>query len=382
MTRYKFMLMAGEASGDLHGSNLAKKLLELCPEAEIFGMGGGLMRQAGVELLFDPTQMSTIGFAEALQSYRTLRRVLQDLDKVLAHRRPDVVVLIDFPGFNMRFGQLAKKREIPVVYYFSPAAWAWGRGRARKVAGFATKVASVFPFEHQVYQEAGADVEFVGHPLLDIVQVTKTREELCSQVGLDPRPPIIGLLPGSRVQELKTLFPIMLEAAREIASSIQDAQFLVPIAHTVSEQLLRDSQHSDLELKTLSNETYNVMAACDLAVIACGTATLEAAILGTPLVAIYRISNLTYLIAKRLVKISHFALPNIVMGREIVPELIQADATGHNVAHTVLDLWNHPEKREQMRRDFKKMRAKLGQPGAVNKAAQMVVDVAAQHHRS
>ncbi len=380
MQAYKFMILAGEASGDLHGANLVGEIREKCPNAEIFGMGGRLMQQAGVELIFDPTKLSTIGFVEALQSYRVLKRVLDQLQRIMVERKPDVVVLIDFPGFNLRFGKMAKKAKVPVVYYFSPAAWAWGKGRAKKVADFASKVVSVFPFEHELYTAAGADAEFVGHPLLDIVQVTKSKEELCQKVGLDPNMPIIGLLPGSRTQELNSLLPVMLEGAKQIAAAIPQVQFLVPMAHTVSEQLLETVDVGDLKIKTAANETYNVMAACDLAVIACGTATLEAAILDTPLIAVYQVAKLTGHIVRRLAKIRHFALPNIVMGEEIVPELLQEEATADNVAKAVLDLWLNPNSQQRMREKYAVMRSKLGEPGAVGRAARIVVDVAATHH--
>jgi len=376
----RILLMVGEASGDLHGSNLAKKIRELAPNAELFGMGGKLMKEAGVELLFDPTQMSIIGFAEAVKAYRSLRRVLSYMEKALDERRPDVVVLIDFPGFNMKFGEMAKRREIPVIYYFCPTAWAWGKGRAKKVAAFTSRVASVFPFEYETYREAGANVEFVGHPLLDIVQTTKSREELCQEVGLDPKKPIIGLLPGSRRQELLSLFPIMLDAARILASRIPDVQFLVPLAHTVSREIVDSMDLQGLLIKMVSGETYNVMAACDAAVVACGTATLEAALLNTPLVAIYRVAPATYFLGKRLrlVKIDRFALPNIVAGRDVVPELIQHEVTPEKIAELLWELWHSTERRKQMLTDYQEIRTKLGQPGAVGRVAQLVLETAEQ----
>lgn len=376
----KILLMVGEASGDLHGSNLAKKILELAPEAELYGMGGPLMKAAGVEVLYDPTQQSIIGFAEAVKAYRSLRKVLSYMERVLDERRPDIVVLIDFPGFNMKFGELAKRRDIPVVYYLLPTAWAWGRGRAKKVAGFTNRVATVFPFEHETYLEAGAKAEFVGHPLLDIVQVTKSREKLCRENGLDSEKPIVGLLPGSRRQELLSLFPIMLDAARLLVPRVPDVQFLVPLAHTVSNDLLNNMNTHGLTLRIVAGETYNVLAACDAAVIACGTATLEAALLNIPLVAVYQVAPATYFIGRklRLVKIDRYALPNIIADRDVVPELIQHEVTPEKIADILWELLYSADVRKRMLKDYQEIRAKLGTSGAVSRVAQMVLEVANQ----
>lgn len=376
--------MAGEASGDLHGANLADQLSKLSPDIRLFGMGGNLMKQAGVRLLFNPTTISTIGFLEALKSVHLLRRVLLRLGETMDRQRPDAVVLIDFPGFNMRFAEMAKRKGIPVIYYFSPSAWAWGRGRAEKVAEMATKVASVFPFEYEVYKAAGANVEFVGHPLLDIVRPTMSREAALQQFGLSDKHPIVGLLPGSREQEIRSLFPVMLKAAEILRKRASDAQYVVPVAHTVSERKIirlsgEDNPH---HLIFVRDKTYDVLNVCDLAVIACGTATLEAALLGTPLVAVYRVFSSTYYIAKMVLKIPYVALPNIVAGREIVPELIQNDATPDKIAKRLEELWFEPERREKMRRDFEEMKQKLGEPGAVARVARMVLEVAAGHHNA
>ncbi|NLV91004.1 MAG: lipid-A-disaccharide synthase [Firmicutes bacterium] len=384
MKGYKVMIVAGEASGDLHGSYLVQSLRRQNPDIQFFGMGGRLMQEAGVELLFDPTQMSTIGFVEALKSYRVLKRVLSRLRDALVERRPDVLVLIDFGGFNMRLGPMAKAANIPVVYYISPAAWAYAEGRAKKVAAFADKVVSIFPFEYDVYKKAGANVEFVGHPLLDIVQVDGSKAELCSRLDLDPENPIIGLLPGSREQELKSLFPKMLAAARLIAQEIADVQFVVPLASTVSDvaaAILDDLDARDLNLRIVTGEAYSVMAVSDLAVIACGTATLEAAILDTPQVAIYQVAPVTAFIVRRVVRISHFALPNIIMEKEIIPELIQEEVTTDNIAGTVLELWNQPDQIAQIRRDYQAMRTRLGSSGAVDRAAAAVLQAARQSSR-
>ena len=237
----KVMLVAGEPSGDLHGSCLAEEILRQQPGARLFGMGGRLMKDAGVRLLFNPTSISSIGILEALKSVQVLRRLLLRLGEIADRQQPDVVVLIDFPGFNMRFAEILKRKGIPCVYYFSPSAWAWGRGRAEKVAETVTKVLAVFPFEYEVYKEAGADVEFVGHPLLDIVPEPIPKEEARETLGLPQDVPLIALLPGSRRQEIKGLLPIMLKAVELLREKLPGIQPVVAAAETIPVEEIRKS---------------------------------------------------------------------------------------------------------------------------------------------
>ena len=291
------------------------------------------MKEAGVRLLFNPTSISTIGFLEALRSVQVLRRVLLKLGEIVDRQQPDAAVLIDFPGFNMRFAEILKRKGIPCVYYFSPSAWAWGRGRAEKVAETVTKVAAVFPFEYDVYKEAGADVEFVGHPLLDIVPERIPRDEARSMLGLPQEVPLIALLPGSRRQEIKGLVPIMLKAVELLRRRIPDIEPVMAAAQTIPVEEYRKLAGDKYGgLHVIQGQTYEILSAVDLAVVACGTATLETALLGVPQVAVYRISSSTYYVAKMLVRTPYIALPNIVAGREIVPELIQNDSTPENIA--------------------------------------------------
>lgn len=371
MTRLLFS--AGEASGDMHAADLIAALKARVGELEMYGMGGPLMQQAGVELLFNPTSMSTVGFVEALKSVQVMRRVLGRLGDAMDRRPPDAVVCIDFSGFNMKLAELARRKGLPVVYYLPPSAWAWGRGRAEKLARLGVTVCAALPVEVEAYREAGAEVVFVGHPLVDRVKPSAPAEDVRRELGVGPDRPLIALLPGSREQELKQLLPPMLEAAAVIFRERPDARFALPVAHTLSAQTIKRFLPQDAPpLAVLEGRTYDVMHAADAAMISMGTATLEAALLGLPHVACYRVSGATYALARRLIKISHFALPNIIAGREIVPELVQADVTGEKLARAVLPMLE-PQRREELRARLSRVREALGDGDAAGKAADIIL---------
>jgi lipid-A-disaccharide synthase len=372
------MIVAGEASGDMHGASLAREILVAQPDARLFGMGGGLMDEAGVRLLFNPTAISALGFLEVLKSAQVLRRVLSRLVEAMDQEKPDCLVVIDFPEFNMRLAQMAKHRDIPVVYYVSPSVWAWRRGRAEKIARLVKCVCSIFPFEADIYREVGAPVCFVGHPLIDIVRPSNPRHEFLPALGLDPDAPLFALLPGSREQEIRALLTPMLKAAALIAREVPGAQFVVPMAHTVSRRIVEGFTQSPgaPAVVLVEGRTYDVLAAADAAIVASGTATLEAAILGTPMVMVYKLSGTTYRIAKMLVKVPYVALPNIVAGRKVVEELLQHDVNPQRIAAEILSLWHDKGKLEKMRRDYVDVVDRLGRPGAVRRAARVVLAVA------
>lgn len=372
----KIMLSAGEASGDLNGAHLARALLAREPGLELFGMGGPLMAEAGVEILHDPTEMSTVGFLEVLRSAGHFRRLLRCLGEEMARRRPDCLVVIDFPGFNMRLGKLAKARSVPVVYYFGPQAWAWGRGRARAVAQHAALVCAVFPFEAELYREAGARVEYVGHPLVDTVKPRLALEEAAAALGVAGAWPVISLLPGSRRQELEHHLKPMLQAASILKRRFQGARFILPLAHTVDRRQVEAGLPGEVPVQIAQGMTYEALAFSHAAMAAIGTVTLEAALLGCPFVGVLRLSPSTYWMARRLYKPEYTVLPNIVAGREIVPELIQEDATPERIAEEVARLLE-PGRREEVLAGFREVRERLGGPGAVERAAAAVLQVAA-----
>jgi len=372
MTR--ILLSAGEASGDMHAADLVGALRRRVDRLEMYGMGGPLMERAGVELLFNPTSMSTVGFVEALKNVQVMRRVLARLGEAMEQRPPDVAVCIDFSGFNMKLAEAARRKGVPVVYYLPPSVWAWGKGRAEKLARLGVTVCAALPFEEEAYKQAGADVRFIGHPLVDRVRPQTPPEDLRRELGMAPAQPLIALLPGSREQELKQLFAPMLKAAALILRRRPDARFVLPVAHTLNAQAVkRFLPDGGPPLAILEGRTYDVMNAADAGMISMGTATLEAALLGLPHVACYRVSGTTYALARRLVKIPHFALPNLIAGEEIVPELLQGQVTGEKLAQAVLPMLE-AGRREQMRTRLAAVRHALGEGDAVGKAADIILE--------
>lgn len=369
------MLVAGEASGDMYGSHLAHALKSESPGIRLFGLGGTLMRQAGVKILYDATSMSSIGFTESMKSVMVLRRVLQRLEKTLDLHRPDVLVLIDFADFNMRLAQKAHRKGIPVIYYFSPSAWAWRKRRAFTVAKHAAKVCAVLPAEAEVYGTAGADVTYVGHPLIDIAKPTTDKERLRADWDIKPDQRVIGLLPGSRRQELKNHFLPLVGAAKQLVKNDPNTFFLLGAAHTVSSDWLDPDALSGLPHRVVTGRSYDVLHAADAAICAMGTVTLEAAIIDCPIVALYRTSPSNYFILRQLYKGRHVALSNIILGYGNVPELLQSDVTPNRIANEVEAVLK-PNRTEDMRRRYGELKSILGGPGASLRTARKVLEIA------
>ena len=378
----KIMISVGEASGDLHGASVANALKQLRPEIELVGMGGQAMRTAGVEIIYDIADLGVIGIVEVIKNLRRLFRLRDFLTDYMRANRPDALVIIDYPGFNVRLAKVAKKLGIPVISYISPSAWAWGRGRAKEVAETVQRVAAIFPFEADVYREAGANVTFVGHPLLDIVKPNMERAAAFDYFGASPDFPRVLLMPGSRKQEILNLLPDMLAAAEKITQQVPGCQFFLPVASTISREMLRTLLNKYNVHVTLTNDqTYDLMNICDVAVAASGTATLETSLLKVPTVIIYRVAMLTYLIGKQLVKIPDIGLPNIVAGRRIVPELLQDDVNPEAIAAETVRLLIDGEARRQVLADLEEVHTKLGETGAVNRVAEVILEVAGENRR-
>jgi len=375
----KVMICAGEASGDLHGASVADALKSMQPEIELYGMGGSNMRAAGVDIVYDFADIGVMGFVEILRNLPMFFRLRKFLSRIMDEHRPDVLVLIDYGGFHMAMAQEAKKKNIPVVYYICPKAWVWGKWRAKAIAGWVRKVAAIFPFEADIYREAGASVEFVGHPLLDIVHPTMDREAAYRHFGADPHRPLLLLLPGSRYQEVSSLLELMLAAARKVKEQLPDCQFYMPVASTIPMERIESAvQASGVPVTFTRNSTYNLMQIADCAIAASGTVTLEAALMGLPSVIIYRVKTATYWLIRMVANVSHVGLPNIVVGRRILPELIQNDVTADSVSFETLRLMTDPATKAQVKADLQEVRVALGQPGAVRRVAHIVLDVAAE----
>jgi lipid-A-disaccharide synthase len=366
-------VVAGEASGDLHGATLARALRALEPSLRLQGMGGRCMEAAGVELVHGIASTSVVGGTEALGRLPALIGMFRELGQRLRHARPGVLVLIDFPEFNLRLARRARALGIPVVYFVAPQVWAWRRGRLGQMARDVSRVLAVFPFEVGLYQDAGVPVEFVGHPILDVLPAWNrdaAREGL-AQAG----EVLVGLLPGSRAAEVRRHLPVLLEAGARLRAEDDRVRFALPLAMTVERRSIDGTLgQSRLGVRVLPGEAHRVMAGADLLLLASGTATLEAACYGTPMVVIYRLSALSYGLARLLVHgVSHVSLPNILAGRRIVPELLQAEATPARLARAAASLLRDEALRAEQRAALGLVRARLGTSGAGERAAQAVL---------
>lgn len=370
------MFSVGEASGDLHGASVAKMLKQNIPDIEMFGMGGAKMREAGVEICYDIADLGVIGVAEVIKNLPRFFKLRDDLGRLMDERRPDVVVVIDYADFNMRLAKVAKDKNIPVVSYISPSAWLWRKGRAKTVAKNVARVAAIFPMEAKVYEEAGADVTFVGHPLLDIVKPTRTKEEAYRHYGADASKPIVLLLPGSRLQEINGLLPPMLEAAGEIARQVDGVQFYLPLAPTVSDELVQPMlEASGIKVTCTRDGVHDLMQIATMGIAASGTVTLEAAIMQMPMVVVYKVAKLTYWLGRIILNLPNYSLPNIIAGRRIVPELIQHEANGERIANESLKLLTDRAYYCQMKEDLADVLIRLGEGGAVAKVARVIEEV-------
>lgn len=373
------MISAGEASGDLHGATICRALMMLDPEARILGMGGVRMAAAGVEILVDPTAHAGVGTSEVIGRIPSLFRAYRLLVRRLRRERPHVLVVIDFPEFNLRLARQAKRARVPVVYFMPPQLWAWRAGRIRQMASRVTQVLAAFPFERDLYESARIPVEYVGHPLLDVVPLTLARDEARRRLGLDKDRSVIGLLPGSRREEVEHLLPPMLEAATRLSASDGRRAFVLGLAPTVSRASVEhflDRALGAPPVDIVEGLTHEVMAAADVLLIASGTATLEAALFGTPMVVCYRVSRLTEMVGRLLAQIPWISLPNIVARRTVVPEILQADVTGPRLAAEAQRLLEDPAAATAQHAAFKDLRERLGQPGVGERAARVILKVA------
>ena len=375
------MLSAGEASGDLHGSTLCRAIARAEPGARLLGMGGARMAAAGMRVLADPTAHAVAGISDAAGGIPALYRTYRSLVGCLHRERPAALVLVDFPEFNLRLARQARRAGVPVVYFVPPQLWAWRRGRLRPMARRVNRVLAVLPFEEDLYAGAGVPVTFVGHPLLDVLPLDLTRVEARRRLGLDQSEAVVGLLPGSRRAEVTRLLPAMAEAARRVAASGAARRFVLALAPTIDralvESLVRDSARpGSPRVTVVSDRTYEVMAAADAVLVASGTATLESALIGVPMVICYRGSRLTEVVVRCLARVPWCGLPNLIAGRAVVPEILQDEVTGERLATELRRLLEDPVAATTQRTAFKDIRGRLGEPGVGDRAARAVLQVA------
>ena len=377
----RILISAGEASGDLYAGAVTRGIKQLNPEAEVFGMGGDCLREAGGEVLFDIKDHSLMGFVEVLKKLPDVWKLRNAFIDLMEKRKPDVLLTIDYPGFNMRLAKLAKERGINVVYFIAPQVWAWRPGRAADVAKVTDKIACIFPFECDFYKSYWANIEFIGHPLVDTVKPSLSRKEAEELAGKRTGHPLILLMPGSREMEIQRLLPVMLGAAKILKQKRPELDFAIPRAATIAKDILEDSvRQAGLNIRLIEGHNYDVMSVADLAIVTSGTVTLEAAMCGLGCEILYKSSPVSFWIAKRVVKIPNIGLPNIVAGRQIEPELLQDDCTPDKIASTALELLE-PERFAQLQRDLMEVKDKLGEPGAVKRVAELVLRMAGQNQK-
>ncbi len=369
----KILIVAGETSGDLLGAHLVKAVLSMDPRLRFYGVGGKHLRSMGMEVVFDNSEVAVVGILEVFSRLRSLYRMFRWLKRSLEREKPTLAILIDFPDFNLRLAKEANKRGVPVFYYISPQVWAWRRGRVKKIAKLVHKLLVVLPFEVPFYRQRGIECEFVGHPLIDIVKPHLSKEEAHEKFHLDGDKRTIGLLPGSRREEVQNLLPVLLKSAHLLLRDFPNLQFIIPLAPAIDRfQVEKYIEDSNLDIRVVGEHIYDVFNICDLIITASGTATLEAAIMGTPMIIVYKVSFLSYLVGRLLVKVKSIGLVNLIAEKRIVPELIQGQASPINIFNEASEMLRNPRLLSMIRGELRKVREKLGSPGTSQRAAQIL----------
>ena len=373
MTPPQILISAGEASGDMYGARLAAAI-HLRMGAALFGMGGVKMSAAGVDLVADYHEIGVVGITEVLRKIPSVIGVQIRLAREAVRRRARLAILIDSPGTHLGVARRLKSAGIPVGYFIGPQIWAWRSGRVRIVRRRVERMVVIFPFEEELYRNAGVPVSFVGHPLVDVVKPTMTRDDFAKRHGLEPSRPIVTIMPGSRPSEIALNYPGIIAACERLAKDPR-LQFLLAAAPGLTEELFASNAKPSFPLKIVYGESYDALASADCSIVASGTATVEAALLGAPMVVVYRVAPLTAHILRRMVRTPHIAMANLVAGKRAVPELIQDGFTPENVEREVRRLLDSEESRRQMKANLAEVRARLGPPGAIDRAADIFVSM-------
>ena len=354
------MIIAGEASGDIHAAKLVREVKQKNPDIDFYGTGGASMRQAGVNTLVDSSVLAVVGLFEVLAHWNTISGALKDMQHRLRTDPPDLLVLVDYPDFNLRLAKTAKECGVKVLFYISPQVWAWRQKRVFKIKKLVDMMAVVFPFEETFYKKYDVPVRFVGHPLVDEVHASSDTASLKKEFLLDDDKPVVGLFPGSRQSEIKRLLPIIVESAQQIAQQKPNAQFVIPIASTLKEEdILPYFDGIELDMRVISHRAHDIMDICDVVITVSGTVTLELALMKTPMVVINKISKLSYFFVSRMLKIEHIALCNIVADKRVVPELIQNDAEADKISGKIIGLLDNDIEKNTIIKDLNKIKEKL-----------------------
>ena len=389
---YELLIITGEDSGDLYGGNLGREIKRLSPDIKISGVGGRHMRSASVDIFCDVSDISVVGLSEVIKKLGLIRRLYKQVVKRLDSGNVKGVVLIDYPGFNLKIAEAAKERGIPVFYYISPQVWAWRKRRVKTIKKYVDKMMVILPFEKEFYQREGVDVEFVGHPLLEVIDASFNKKEICKGLGIDDKQLIIGILPGSRKKEIAYMLPEILKASSLIKEKYPSVQFLLPLSQSIEEDYLKDfinstspfpslqrrglrGGHSEYSyIKIVKGRNYDVMKVSDLLITKSGTSTLEAAIIGTPMIIVYKSSFFSYYLAKALVNVTYAGLPNLLAGKEVVPELLQYNKNAKNIAEKAIYFLEKKNRLKQMKEELKNIRYSLGEQGASKRTAEIIVN--------
>ncbi len=371
------LIVAGESSGDLHGSNLLRAAAELDPQLQFFGVGGERMRAAGCEIVFPSDQLSVMGLVEVFGQLPRLLARFRQLKAILhGTERPDLLVLIDFPDFNLRLAKVAKGLGVPVLYYISPKVWAWRSGRAKTIAARVDRLALIFPFEPEIYARLGVQATYVGNPLLDEFAANRPDGSLRHQLGLSAEQQVVGIFPGSRNSELKYIFPTLRETVRRLSQQKSELKFVLPLAPSLSRQFFEQQiEAGGLPIEIVEKNIYEVAAACDAVLTVSGTVTLQIALTGTPMAILYKVAPLSYQIGKRLIKIEHAGLTNIVAGKGIVREFIQDAANPVALSEEMLRLLDDADYIAAMRQELHRVQQLLGEPGCSARVARMASEM-------
>lgn len=370
----RVMMIAGEPSGDLHGSGVVHELKKRLPGVEIFGVGGDMMLDEGMELVHHISSLSFMGFVEVVKHLSVIRELERKLEELMKNRQPEVVVLIDYPGLNLRLAKRAKRYGVKVLYYISPQVWAWHKSRVRTMRTLVDRMKVVFPFEVDIYRRKGMNVEFVGHPLVEKIGSSLSRDDFFRNNKLDPDKKLLALLPGSRKQEIEKIFPTMIDAAIRLQEEI-GCQIAVGVASNLGIDFVRSFVGDRKAITLVEHSTYNLMAHADAAIVTSGTATLETGWFGTPMAVVYKTSPVTYTIGRALVGVPYIGLVNIVAGEKVVPEFVQREMTADALAEEMKKQLSDEKYSSEMRRRLAVIKAKLGKPGASAKVAEGIIEL-------
>ncbi|KFE66974.1 lipid-A-disaccharide synthase [Hyalangium minutum] len=372
----QILVVTGEASGDAHAAELVAALQARRPDLRFFGMGGSKLAARGVEILYGAHEVSVMGITEVLPKIPRILQVLKGIAAAAAERRPTCAILVDIPDFNLRLAAKLKALGVPVAYYVSPMIWAWRRGRVKTIRKLVDRMLCILPFEEAFYRDSGVDARYVGSPVVEQVPAPSSAADFRQRLGLSVEAPTLALLPGSRMSEIRRLLPDMVRAAKQLSAERPGLQIVVPVAPTIArEEITSRFEGSGLSPQLIDGRAPEVVGASDAAIVASGTAVLESGLMQRPLVVVYRVSFITYLVGRLMLKVAHVSLVNLLANRRLVPELLQGDMTPERIASEVRRVWEPGPPREEMLRGLEEVRGRLGGPGAAERAAEAVLEL-------